>query len=52
MNIMMNPDEDHQEHNNILKFMLDQNDYPEFQVKTCGAQDTWHNTIGHPTTAI
>jgi len=59
---MTNPDEDHQEHNNILgfyeehnnmlKFILDQNVYPEFQVKACGAQDTWHNTIGHPTMAI
>jgi len=49
---MMNPYEDHQEHNNILKSILDQNVYPEFQVKACGAQDTWHNTIGHPTTAI
>ena len=29
----MNPDEDHQKHNNILKFILDQNVYPEFQVK-------------------
>jgi len=52
MNIMMNLDEDHQEHNNILKFIIDQNVYPEFQVKACGTQDTWHNTIGHPTTAI
>ena len=30
----------------------DQNVYPEFQVKACGAQDTLHNTIRHPTTAI
>jgi len=52
MNIMMNPDEDHQEHNNILKFIFDQNVHLEFQVKACGTQDTWHNTIGHPTTAI
>jgi len=29
-----------------------QNVHPEFQVKVCGAQDTWHNTIGHPTTTI
>jgi len=28
MNIMMNSDEDHQEHNNILKFIFDQNVYP------------------------
>ncbi len=63
---MMNPDEDpdeHQhsdeEHNNILMFIWrtqqhsdGQNVHPEFQVKVCGAQDTWHNTIGHPTTAI
>ena len=28
MSIMMNPDEDHQKHNNILKFILDQNAYP------------------------
>ena len=29
-----------------------QNAHPDFQVKACGAQDTWHNTIGHLTTAI
>jgi len=29
-----------------------QNVHPEFQVKVCGAQDTWHNTIGHLTTDI
>ncbi|KEH17074.1 hypothetical protein MTR_0047s0140 [Medicago truncatula] len=52
MKIMMNPDEDHHEHNNILMFIRDQNVCPEFQVKACGTQDTWHNTIGHPTTAI
>jgi len=28
MNIMINPDEDHHEHNNILKFIIDQNVYP------------------------
>ena len=63
---MMKPDEDpdeHQhsdeEHSNILMFIWrtqqhsdGQNVHPEFQVKVCGAQDTWHNTIGHPTTAI
>ena len=63
---LMNPDEDHhehqhsdEEHSNILMFILgtqqhsdDQNVHPDFQVKACGAQDTWHNTIGHPTTAI
>jgi hypothetical protein len=52
MKNMMNPDEDHHERNNILKFIRDQNVCPEFQVKACGTQDTWHNTIGHPTTAI
>jgi len=26
-----------------------QNVHPEIQVKVCGAQDMWHNTIGHPT---
>ncbi|KEH33042.1 hypothetical protein MTR_3g016145 [Medicago truncatula] len=52
MKNMMNPDEDHHEHNNILMFIRDQNVCPEFQVKACGTQDTWHNTIGHPTTAI
>ena len=46
------PDEDHDEHNNILMFIRDQNVCPEFQVKACGTQDTWHNTIGHPRTAI
>jgi len=63
---LINPDEypdEHQhfdeEHSNILMFILgtqqhsdDQNVHPDFQVKACGAQDTWHNTIGHPTTAI
>jgi len=63
---LMNPDEDHhehqhsdEEHSNILMFILgtqqhsdDQNVHLDFQVKACGAQDTWHNTIGHPTTAI
>ena len=52
MKNMMNPDEDHHERNNILKFIRDQNVCPEFQVKACGTQDTWHNTTGHPTTAI
>ena len=28
------------------------NVYLEFQVKACGAQNTWHNTIGHLTTTI
>jgi len=46
------PYEDHHEHNNILMFIRDQNVCPEFQVKACGTQDTWHNTIGHPTMAI
>jgi hypothetical protein len=50
MKIMMNPDEDHHERNNILMFIRDQNVCSEFQVKACGTQDTWHNTIGHPTT--
>jgi len=63
---LMNPDEDpdeHQhsdeEHINILMFILGtqhhsdgQNVHPDFQVKVCGAQDTWYNIIGHPTTAI
>ena len=63
---LMNPDEEHhehqhfdEEHSNILMFILgtqqhsdDQNVHPNFQVKACGAQDTWHNTIGHLTTAI
>jgi len=49
---MMNPDEDHHEHNNILMLIRDQNVHPDFQVKVCGTQDTWHNNIGHPTTAI
>jgi len=40
MNIMMNLDEDHQEHNNILKFILGENVHPDFQVKACGTQDT------------
>jgi len=48
----MNPDEDHHEHNNILMFISDHNVCPDFQVKACGTQETWHNTIGHPTTAI
>jgi len=58
MNIMMNPNEDHQEcknilmysqeHNNILKFIM----FTQiFQVKASGAQDTWHKSIGHPPTA-
>jgi len=53
---LMNPDE---EHSNILMFILGtqqhsdgQNVHPDFQVKACGAQGTWHNTIGHLTTAI
>jgi len=63
---LMNPDEEHhehqhsdEEHSNILMFILGtqqhsdgENVHPDFQVKACGAQDTWHNTIGHPTTAI
>jgi hypothetical protein len=62
----MNPDEEHheyqhydEEHSNILMFILGtqqhsdgQNVHPDFQVKACGAHDTWHNTIGHLTTAI
>jgi hypothetical protein len=55
---MMNPDEHHQENNNILKYSPrtqqhsdDQNVHPDFQVKASGAQDTWHKTIGHPSTA-
>ncbi|KEH28907.1 hypothetical protein MTR_4g017125 [Medicago truncatula] len=52
MKNVMNPDEDHHEHNNILMFIRDQNVCPEFQVKACGTQDTWHNTIGHPTTSL
>ncbi|KEH41890.1 hypothetical protein MTR_1g057010 [Medicago truncatula] len=52
MKNMMNLDEDHHEHNNILMFIGDQNVCPEFQVKACGTHDTCHNTIGHPTTAI
>jgi len=31
---------------------FDQNVHSDFQVKACGTQDTWHNIIGHPTTAI
>ncbi|KEH28069.1 hypothetical protein MTR_5g063145 [Medicago truncatula] len=50
--VQKQPNEDHHEHNNILMFIRDQNVCPEFQVKACGTQDTWHNTIGHPTTAI
>jgi len=63
---LMNPDEEHheyqhsdEEHSNILIFILGtqqysdgQNVHPDFQVKAYGAQDTWHNTIGHLTTAI
>ena len=63
---LMNPNEEHheyqhsdKEHNNILMFILgtqqhsgDQNVHLDFQVKVSGAQDTWHNTIGHPTTTI
>lgn len=63
---LKNPDEDHhehqhsdEEHSNILMFILGtqqhsdgQNVHPDFQVKACGAQDTWHITIGQPTTAI
>ena len=62
---MMNPDEDHdehrnsdEEHNNILVFIWrtqqhsdGQKVHPDFQVKASGAQDTWQNTIGHPTMA-
>ena len=42
----MNLDEDHHEHNNILMFIRDHNVCPEFQVKVCGTQDKWNNTIG------
>ena len=63
---LMNPDEEHhehqhsnEEHSNIMMFILgkqqhsdDQNVHPDFQVKACGAQDMWHNTISHPTTAM
>ena len=58
MKIIMNPDEDHHAQMKIIMntttfwFIRDQNVCPEFQVKACGTQDTWHNTIGHPTTAI
>jgi len=62
----MNLDEEHHEHqhsdeeySNILMFILGtqqhsdgQNVRPDFQVKASGAQDTWHNTIDHPTTVI
>jgi len=62
----MNPDEEHHEYqhsdeeqSNILMFILEtqqhfdgQNVHSVFQVKVSGAQDTWHNIIGHPTTAI
>ena len=27
---------------------FDQNVHPNFQVKACGTQDTWHNTINAP----
>jgi hypothetical protein len=49
---MMNPDEDHQEHNNIMKFIFHQNVHAEFQEKACKTQDTWLNTIGHPKMSI
>ena len=63
---LMNPDEDHhehqhsdEEHSNILMFILGtqqhsdgRNVHLDFQVKSFGAHDTWHNTIGHRTTAI
>ena len=56
---LMNPDEEHheyqhsdEEHSNILMFILGTQQHSDFQVKACGAQDTWHNTIGHLTTAI
>ncbi|AES99928.1 hypothetical protein MTR_5g086290 [Medicago truncatula] len=59
MKNIMNIKHSDEEHNNILMFILGtqqhydvQNVHPDFQVKACGAQDTWHNTIGHLTTAI
>jgi len=62
----MNPDGEHheyqhsdEEHSNILMFILGtqqhsdgRNVHLDFQVKSFGAHDTWHNTIGHRTTAI
>ena len=59
MKNIMNIQHSDEEHSNILMFILGtqqhsdgQNVHPDFQVKACGAQDTWHNTIGHPTMAI
>ena len=59
MKNIMNIQHSDEEHSNILMFILGtqqhsdgQNVHPDFQVKACGAQDTWHNTIGHLTTAI
>ena len=36
MKIIMNPDEDHHEHNNILMFVRDQNVCPDFKLKPVG----------------
>jgi len=52
MKIMMNPDEIIKNTTTFWSSSFDQNVHPEFQVKVCGTQDTWHNAIGHPTTAI
>jgi len=58
MNIMMNPDEDHQrmqQHSEVLSRTQQhsevQNVYLDFQVKASGSQDRWQITIGHPPTA-
>jgi len=55
---MMNPDEDHQERNNILMFILKNTTTfwwsecsPRFSSKNYWGQDTWYNTICHPRTA-